>query len=311
MLDTSAHALATIEATSIASSISPTGQRIDTLKLRYPRMVHADFMTHRVFSRNASSSRAMPSATLLKDEPYVPWFRENKPGMQPGDPLYGDDFQSAKAVWLEAAEACQKAATVLSDKNGLNVHKQWANRMLEWFGYITVVVTATDFANYLALRDEWGAQDEIRWQAQAVRRVLADAIPKELRPGEWHLPFVTPDVDEEVARFCRDETNRSLDIGRATDFAFKNLAFLPIRQRLLMICSTSRCARTSFNNFDGSRMTIGKDVDTFLKLGSSPIHASPFEHQARPAVYQSPFCGNFTGWEQFRKFIPNERASDR
>lgn len=306
----SEHAQQFIQAEVIRSSISPDGQRLDTLKLRYPRMVHADFLTHRVFSRNSSSSRAMPSATLLKQEPYVPQFRHNQSGMQPAGPLSHNDQLEAEAIWLDAARYCQDAARRLSEKDGLNVHKQWANRMLEWFGYITVVVTSTDFSNYLGLRDHEGAQDEIIWQAQAVKEALAGAVVEPVALGDWHLPFIRQDDHDFTAEFIRSKrgTPTYREIIRETAFAFSGDLFVSMLDRLLLIQSASRCARTSYNNFDGSRMTLEKDVETFCKLGSRPIHASPFEHQARPAPddTQPHLEGNLRGWHQFRKFIPDE-----
>lgn len=309
----SEHAQAAVQAEVIASSISPAGDRIDTLKIRYPRMVHADFMTHRVFSRNGSSSRAMPSVTLLKDEPYVPEFRHNQPGMQPGDFLSAEDQAEAEAIWKAAADYCRNAAEVLSSKNGLNIHKQWTNRMLEWFGYITVVVTATNWSNYLGLRDHPDAQDEIIWQAQAVKDALAGAIPTRLRYGEWHLPFVRQeDIDFTRGFISASSPRRLREVQAEIDFAFKGFTFMTAEDKLLLVQSSSRCARTSYRNFDGSRMTLDKDIETFLKLGSSPIHASPFEHQAKPydAAHDDAWLqGNFDGWSQFRKFIPNEFIS--
>ncbi|UTC29903.1 putative flavin-dependent thymidylate synthase [Bajunvirus bajun] len=299
-----------VTAESIASSITSAGARIDTVKARYPRMVHADFMTHRVFSRNGSSSRAMPSVTLLADDPYTPTFRKNKAGMQPGEYLTPEEQQIAAKLWLDAADYCQRTARTLADKNGLNIHKQWTNRMLEWFGYITVVVTSTDWTNYMGLRDHDDAQDEIIWQAQAIRAQLSGAVPQHLPYGEWHLPFIKDEDRVESARFVREQPEENRAVMAATGFAFENLQFLDAVTRLLLVRSAARCARTSYNNFDGKKATIEKDIGTFLKLGSKPIHASPFEHQGRPQVYAgSPYCGNLVGFEQFRKFIPHERIS--
>lgn len=296
----------------IASSVNPMGQRIDTIKMRYPRMVHADFMTHRKKSRNGSSSRAMPSVTLLKDDPYVPTFRHNKAGMQPGDLLSPAEQAEAEAIWMRAAAACQEAAAELAAKGGLNVHKQWTNRMLEWFGYITVVATATNWSNYLALRDHPDAQDEIIWQAQAVREALDGAVPREIGWNEWHLPFVREEDLEDTERFLKDRPEDAERTLGEVGFAFPLLkgSTSPLK-KLLLVQSAARCARTSYRNFDGSKMTLEKDVSTFMKLGSRPIHASPFEHQARPTLIGSPEavtrCGNFDqGWAQFRKFIPDE-----
>jgi hypothetical protein len=166
---------------SIAASVSnATGARIDTLQLRYPRMVHADFMTHRVFSRNASSSRAIPHASLtVRDaDIYVPRFRKNKPGMQPGEFLSSAEQAEAERIWREMAAYILERTAELSEKKGLNIHKQWVNRPLEWFGYIEVLVTSTDWSNFDALRDHPAAQDEIEALAKEMKRVRDATVPR-------------------------------------------------------------------------------------------------------------------------------------
>ena len=49
-----------IEAKIIADSLSEAGKRIVTFELQYQRFIHGEVMTHRLFSRNAMSSRAIP-----------------------------------------------------------------------------------------------------------------------------------------------------------------------------------------------------------------------------------------------------------
>ena len=71
----------------IADSISAhTKQRITTLELEYPRFIHAELMTHRVFSRNSSSSRAIPIQTMInhiKATTAIPiHWGKNQSGMQ-------------------------------------------------------------------------------------------------------------------------------------------------------------------------------------------------------------------------------------
>ena len=45
----------------LIDSVNPAGQRLTTFVLRFPRFVLSEFNTHRMFSRNASSSRAIPT----------------------------------------------------------------------------------------------------------------------------------------------------------------------------------------------------------------------------------------------------------
>lgn len=274
--------------TMLLYSVNESGQRLACFRLRYPKMVHGDFMTHRALSRNASSSRAIPTARLsgaTETDLYTPEFRLNKSGMQPGDYLPDNDMLQARAIWREAADHCLAAARVLASANGLNVHKQWANRMIEWFGYINVIVSATDFDNFIGLREELDenanpmAQDEIYFQAIGIRDLLASREPKLLRAGEWHMPLILP---EEAAAMATSD---------------------------LLRISAARCAGISYETVNGEPMTIERANKVCNKLLTARrVHASPFEHQARadPLNRQPELHGNFQGWIQHRKLIPNE-----
>lgn len=56
-----------------------------TFELTYPRYIHSEFMTHRMFSRNASSSRAVPVSKVIQQvvsNPVIPpKVYMNKAGM--------------------------------------------------------------------------------------------------------------------------------------------------------------------------------------------------------------------------------------
>jgi hypothetical protein len=309
-----------ITAKIIASSVTEDGERIDTLQLRYPRMVHADFMTHRVFSRNASSSRAIPHASLtIRDQDiYIPQFRVNQPGMQPGDFLSADKQAEAEAIWREMADFVLEKTRLLAAKDGLNIHKQWVNRPLEWFGYIEVVVTSSTWSNFDALRDHTDAQDEIMHLAQAIKLARHEATPTVLRPGEWHLPYVTEEDRADVAALLDpDVTAEAPAVVDQIVQALTDIVGLggpgetisPM-DALLLAISTARCCRVSYSKHDGARPEIETDLNLYLRLaGAVPLHASPLEHQARIAFVDEGdwVQGNLQGFAQFRKFIPFER----
>lgn len=290
----------------IADSVSKAGVRLTTVECFYPRMVHADFMTHRVFSRNASSSRATPVMTMLEKtraDLYVPRFRYNKPGMQPGSYLEPESQKAAEVIWMEMAKANLKGVGLLANLgiDGTGVHKQWANRPLEWFGWIKVVVTSTDWANFFALRrdvDNEGypmAQDEIKYLADRIWDGLNTSTFKTLLPGQWHVPYVDDDeIEQELVR---------------TKSAWGSLCKM----------SAARCARTSRLDFDGSDPSMERDHSTYRKLSESrPIHASPMEHQATPDWMDNSnsfwvnknLHGNFFGWIQNRQTIRGHTAKD-
>lgn len=264
------------EAQVIEDSISEAGVRLTTVQTRYWRPIHAELMTHRVFSRNGRSSRAVPVATILEEakNPYVPNFCLNKPGMQAGEALDPETAAEAEKIWREMAEFCRVGVARL---NELKVHKQWSNRALEWFGYIDVLITSVAWNNFDILRDHDAAQPEIQDLAKAIKLARENSRPKSLNRHEWHLPYVLP-------------SERDMD--------------LEVQKKL----SVARCARLSYKPFDGNA-SLEKELERFEKLVvSQPVHASPAEHQARPdpTMLKPELHGNLPGWIQFRKTLPNE-----
>ena len=142
-----------IEAQIVADSISPQGIRIMTYLLTYPRFIHSELMTHRMFSRNSASSRAIPFKTMLKmveEDPFIPiaWQKDHK-GMQ-GTEYLDNKLPSATAEWLRARNQAIRFAKELN--NSHDVTKQLCNRLLEPFMWHTVLVTATEYDNSFELR---------------------------------------------------------------------------------------------------------------------------------------------------------------
>ena len=287
----------------IADSISDQGIRITTFQLRYWRAIHAELMTHRVFSRNAGSSRARPSKAIIEQVYNDPWgplhWGANEPGMQATSELSDGAIAIAQSTWFFSAQNAAENALALMR---VGCHKQIVNRVLEPFTYIDVVVTATDYANWFALRLDKDAQPEIQQLAQAMESAMDASKPVLLNPGEWHLPYITTNDYAEAQNhvsyvISKDRPETLLD--------------------LLKKISAARCARTSYKAFDGKVASIDDDLSLFDKLMLGNLkHASPTEHQATPDYinywdgeieFVSPWLhGNFKGWVQYRKTIPNE-----
>lgn len=270
----------------IADSISDQGIRLTTFQLRYWRAIHSEVMTHRTFSRNAGSSRARPVKAIIEQvrtNPYGPiHWGENQAGMQASKEIDPSKISRAKFAWLMAAKA---AADHAEGMMNMGLHKQVVNRILEPFTYIDVVVTATDYDNFFALRLHPDAQPEIQQLAQAMKEALDASAPKLLNHGEWHLPYIQ---DEE-----------------------RDLQDLDTLKKI----SAARCARVSYKTFDGNVSTWGQDIELYDKLMGGDIkHSSPTEHQATPDKYQvykwdcPQYHGNFTGWIQYRKTLYGENA---
>jgi hypothetical protein len=285
-----------ITAKIIADSVSEEGKRLTTMQLTYPRFTHAEFMTHRVFSRNASSSRAIPVAKMIEQvrtNPAMPThWGKNQSGMQANEELHGSELWQAREVWKNTANMAANCAETMMN---LGLHKQVANRILEPFQHIHVVVTATEWDNFFELRAHKDAQPEIQMLAVRMMAALGASTPKLLLPQQWHLPYVT----------CED-------------FAAEQYLMNPLGVvnsdhviELAKKVSAARCCRVSYLKHDGTNSSIEEDLKLCDRLaGAEPIHASPFEHQATPdtlkhgLVWKSPHLhGNFVGWIQHRKLI--------
>ena len=293
----------TIIAKVIAHSRTANSPDLITLQLRYPRMIHAEFMTHRVFSRNASSSRAIPVERMIQDvidDPAMPVaWGSNKPGMQAGhdletpvdlwvhpefsgsDRLKGMWEMSAHEAWLVARDRAVDAARAFAQAG---YHKQITNRLLEPFGHISVVVTATEWDNFFALRCHPDADPTMRALAEAMRDAIENSVPEDTR---LHLPYLP---HWERGDICPDT------MANGGTWAEAEV------QKLMMI-SAARCARVSYLNHDGSNPNIEKDLALAKRLLESK-HMSPFEHQARVTGDDgTALWANFTGWDQHRKMI--------
>lgn len=253
-----------ITAKVIADSISEIGHRLTTIQLKYPRFIHAEFMTHRMFSRSASSSRAVPIKRVMQEisnKPATPieWGLD-QPGMQASTSQAPAIL--ARHAWYAAANAALREAERMRD---MGVHKQIVNRILEPYMHIDVVVTATEWDNFFHLRISDKAQPEMRALAEAMRDAMDASEPRPVRCGEWHLPYLRDDepMDAEV--------------------------------------SAARCARVSYLNHDQTAPDVEKDVALARRLLKDQ-HMSPFEHQARPLGHGG-WCANFRGWESARSAL--------
>lgn len=254
-----------------------------------------------MFSRNASSSRAIPVERLIQDildDPAMPVFwGKNRPGMQAIEEM--DDAERAAAIADHLADRDHAVASARR-RSARGEHKQTVNRILEPWSHINVICTATDWSNFYSLRCHPAAQPEMRVLAECMKQTVDVSVPKPLAETQWHLPYVSYDED-----------------GIDNDL-------VAIR------CSVARCARVSYLTHEGKPPNVADDLKLYDRLvGSVPLHASPAEHQATPdqlrwipnpngitrdmvPVYAQPEKhGNLHGWIQFRKTLPNENVADR
>ena len=294
-----------ISAKIVADSINSNGNRITTYELEYHRYIHGEVMTHRLFSRNAMSSRAVPVAKMIEQSNTVPiHFGKNQAGMQAD--FEHEDIEAGKEFWEEAKHNAIETAANLT---ALGFHKQVVNRLLEPFQMMKIVLTATEFENFFWLRCDKDAQPEIQELAHLMFECREESEPELLKAGEWHTPYV--------------EHFRASDGDALLEYHVANVA---VTAEEAIAISSSCCAQVSYRNIDNSFEKAMKVYER-LGVGSNKIHASPFEHVAKPVEffeephpadeyfmqdgvthvdrYSNPWSGNFKGWVQHRQLLDN------
>jgi thymidylate synthase ThyX len=366
-----------IQAKKVADSLNIFGHRITSLVVTMPRYILAEFNTHRMFTRNSASSRAIPFKKMVKmveENPFIPYgWQEDHSGMQGTEYLddkpasyltegldYSEIFRSdilakdiLEGIWAKNSKfsrpngtAAYQMIEIATELNKYKVTKQLANRLLEPFMWHTALVTSTEWKNFFDLRcPQYNDLDRATWKsrknmmenshasqtmkdwtvldwlkinkgqadihmmftAEAIYDAIMESEPKRLDPGQWHLPF-GDNIDgnlliKEHFRLVGEGVRKhSEDNNDLTDLAVK--------------IATARCARTSYNDFEGSSNNYVKDIelhDRLLKSG----HWSPFEHSAQAmsekdlddyvkiekgTVYPG-WCRNFRGFIQYRSLL--------
>jgi thymidylate synthase ThyX len=311
----------------VADSKNPQNDRITTFKLTYPRIIHAELMTHRMFSRNAASSRAVPAKKMIqmvRDNMFIPLaFQKEHKGMQGSEYFEGDQLKKAIQLWCDAAESALEHSEKM---RVFGITKQLTNRVLEPYQYYQVLVTATEWENFFKLRcpqyeyylgnkligtyrsekdlaknksihKPWtslqkaeNSTSQAEIHIQAIAELMWDAynesIPKELKAGEWHIPFGDNLTDLHLLPY------ELAPAATTQEFV----------QKLKVKIATARCARISYETLgDNPKIDYEADLklhDILVKNG----HASPLEHCAL-ATNDSNWYGNFKGWNQYRKIL--------
>lgn len=256
-----------------------THKKIATFVITIPKFLQAQINSHRALSRNSGSSRAIPAKIIRKrvmEHPFIPVeFGHNQPGMRGGKEVSGIRLVLAKRIWLWA-RFIPCFFHYVGEK--LNIHKEVLNRLIEPWMFTQVVLTGTEWNNFIKLRSENAAQPEIQIIAKEIAAHLKNEKAQILKADQWHLPFVS---SEELATYELEITHK---------------------------ISAARCARVSYKLYDGSTSNIKSDValcDRLIKMG----HWSPFEHIAM-ATETLDRSGNFIGWKQYRKGFDNEEGGD-
>ena len=283
-----------IEAKIVADSISPQGHRITSMLLTYPRFIHGEIMTHRMFSRNSASSRAIPFEKMVKmveEDPFIPiaWQKDHK-GMQGNDYIKTEDgLYVVTKYWLEARDKAVKAA---KDLHSCNITKQLCNRLLEPYMWHTTLVTATEFENFFELRApkyKFGNKiyhSKRDWYNDPIltsdHGFDGDAFPHEDNMWWYSINESSAEIHiqalaESMWDAMNESTPKQLQAGEWHLPFSRFIEDLPLDTKIKV--SVARAARLSYMTFEGNI-----DYTADLKLHDRLLqsgHYSPFEHVAR------------------------------
>jgi hypothetical protein len=309
-----------------------SGQEIITWEYEAPKCILAEINTHRQFSRNAQSSRAVPVKKVIeqiRNNPVTPiYWGSNQPGMVAGEEIdVKIDF--TRAGLLSRDSSWKYSAFVIADLmeawDNAGYHKQIVNRIGEAFTFVRGVITATEIDNFFHLRIHPAADPFMAELAECMYQAYTKSEPEVLYEGEWHTPYVLTLRNLEGKRvYVKDfeEVNAGID---AYD---KGKVFVEIILERALQISAAACAQVSFRKLDLSDETVDR-VYSRLVDDETP-HASCVEHQASPINNNvNPFnptswvdgvshvdrkgnlwSGNFKHWIQNRKLIPNESCNE-
>lgn len=268
-----------IKAKVVCDSISEVGVRLTTFEIEYPRIIHSELLTHRMLSRNAASSRAIPFAKMVEKLDGIPSrFGSNVAGMQDnGEHDKGVVFEdngcscydeiewtvTPEKAWSYAKRDAVKWSKAFADAG---YHKQIFNRLTEPFQMMKTVVTATEWENFFWLRDDVAADPTIAELARKMKVSYDRSLPQLVGDGCWHLPYIDVEYGSNNM-YYGDDTNQG---------------FLRYSLRDAIKVSAARCAAVSFRNVD---YTLEKCLQVYDRLvGDERKHSSALEHQATPML---------------------------
>lgn len=300
------------QSTVVAHSLSPQGAELISILGTFPRHILAEVNTHRMLSKNTSSSRAIPFAKMVEaveTNPFIPLaWQKNHSGMQGSD--YHEDERYARNTWLRARDNAVKEAKMLNIN--CDVTKQMANRLLEPFMWTTMLITGSreGWENFFHLRcpqyvDDLGKvyrskKDLIFKNPQLSWAGFEDWTDKqwlEINQGQAEIHMM--DLAEKIWDSINESTPKQL---KPTEWhiPFKDkideLGIRPFMKTvnikseehkrhipLYVKLSVAMAARTSYTMV-GEEKNIDCDALIALHdrlLNQEPPHSSPFEHTAR------------------------------
>jgi thymidylate synthase ThyX len=296
----------------IRASCNNESKPIITFEIECPTWVWWDILTHRQLSRNASSTRAIPTRKFrdeVKNNPGLPIkFTKNQKGMMCNSPYTEKREEEIRNKYKEVLEYLLEAHESLESE--YDISKQDLNVLLTPFYQFKAVITATEWDNFFNLRVSPEAKPSVVHIATMMYvqylKVLEYSRGTDFRDIDNKIEntiaktkvLSSPEIPEFVATWGKDVELFYAKAGEA------HLPYLRSFERASPYAkqiSAARCARVSYKTFETGRYSdTSDDIRLCNKLLESG-HLSPFEHVAtsEPGIVSA----NFRDWEQYRMVL--------
>jgi thymidylate synthase ThyX len=282
----------------LADSISPQGHRLTTMVATFPRIVLSEFNTHRAFSRNSASSRAIPVSKQIRrvmQHPFVPdQFGINQPGMQATEYLTGEKHAQARAEWIFARTSAVTSALQLL--LGSELFQEKFGRQQD----DNYVLSSDEILEWINVNGDWLddlVKNKLSTDQARALNVHKQTVNRLLEPFMWHTAIITatewsnffglrthadaqPEIREAALRMQAAYSASTPETPKAGEW---HLPLIQPKERgLLNACkiSSARCARVSYETHTGKR-DLSADITLYNRLVDGG-HMSPLEHVATP-----------------------------
>jgi hypothetical protein len=318
------------------------------MQVTHPRIIHAEFNTHCMFARNASSSRAIPFKKTVQrvlEDPFIPeHWGINQSGMQALEELSGLKRETAIKKWLEARDNAVRVATEMAaekcpacsgsggfysyhfgepqpDKDSSEVENGQTVTCGVCGGDGLGLNVHKQIVNRLIEPWAWitvcVTGDASAWSNYFALRCDKDAQPdiqKQAYMAQKAYYTSTPQVLEPgqwhtpYIRFEEYEEIREWE-NRQWELDDAAASLKFGQIQALVQVSTGRCARTSYLTQEGTR-DFSEDIKLHDRLRYHvPLHASPFEHVCIATGDDTQFA-KYKGWRAYRHMLPREYITD-
>ena len=332
-----------IKAEIVADSVNQQGDRLTSLLITFPRILLSEINTHRMLSKNTSSSRAIPFHKMVKaiqENPFIPiaWQKEHT-GMQGYDYFNVEESKINRQVWLEARDSAVENAQQI---HNYEITKQLANRLLEPFMWTTMLITGSKegWDNFFNLRCPQyqpvaNVLKTFRSKKDAIRRFPSAAELTEINwfknnkgQAEIHMMALAECIYDAMNESTpkqlragewhipmRDKIDNDILLDTLEDGNFINDKI----ENYIVKISTAMAAHTSYTIVGGEAVkSYEKWIELHDKLiAYDPPHSSPMEHCCICVTkdeYNNSLKGqekgwfrNYKGFKSYRQIIETEK----